>query len=75
MNTQILAVGKGRPNIEEILKADIKVEVPEGWHIGEVKSDEMIDLFLSIHHLPAKTSFAAMPLSEETTNKIKELMK
>lgn len=63
-------VSKGKPNIKEILKADTSVEVPEGWHIGEVKSDEMKDIFLSMHHIPTKTSFAAKDVSETTINKI-----
>lgn len=64
-------VSKGKPNIEEILKANVKVEVPEGWHIGEVKSAEMKDLFLDLHRISAKTSFAAKDVSETTINKIK----
>lgn len=64
-------VSKGKPNIEEILKANVKVEVPEGWHIGEVKSDEMKDLFLDLHRISAKTSVAAKDVSETTINKIK----
>ena len=65
-------VSKGKPNIEEILKADTSIEVPGGWHIGEVTSDEMRDLFLSVHHIPAKTSFAAKEVSETIINKIKD---
>lgn len=64
------AISKGKPNIEEILKADTSVEVPEGWHIGEVKSDEIKDIFLNMHHIPAKTSFAAKDISEMIINKV-----
>ena len=69
------AVGKGKPNIEEILKADTSVEVPEGWCIGEVKDPEFIHKIVEdARKHPCHTSYAAKLISEDTVNGIRKLM-